>query len=215
MYRPIALKNMKRVVFKTSDAAAIQSGAMEADTISKHGADLKSLMSRGNFLGFKMKRVFVILCLYTISVIVSLAETANDTKTTNDNYGYLDITSDYICMNWGKTHIFAVYIKRSNESKWDGKNYVSKIMHGNNTIIAFATGLYDVKIVSMGDIYNYVWSETHSGKKVDRVDLVRYETETREITNVLIKTDCTTKIYSSGKSTLPQCSGSGRRDRRD
>jgi len=41
---------MKRVVFKTSEAAAHQSGAMEADTISKNGRSLKSRMSRRDFL---------------------------------------------------------------------------------------------------------------------------------------------------------------------
>ena len=40
---------MKNVLFKTGDAAANRSGAMEADTISKNGASPKSLMSREDF----------------------------------------------------------------------------------------------------------------------------------------------------------------------
>jgi len=38
---------MKTVDFKTNEAAAIDSGAMEVDTISKNGASSKSLTSRG------------------------------------------------------------------------------------------------------------------------------------------------------------------------
>jgi len=58
---------MKTVDFKTSEAAAIDSGAMEADTISKHGRSSKSQMSRGNFL-----RHFVIVALYC-GIILSIA----------------------------------------------------------------------------------------------------------------------------------------------
>ena len=57
---------MKKVVFKTNEAAANQSGAMEADTISKNGAISKSLMSRGNFL---IRNLSVALC--TLGVIFS------------------------------------------------------------------------------------------------------------------------------------------------
>ena len=39
---------MKNVLFKTDDAAANQSGAMETETISKNEASPKNLMSRGN-----------------------------------------------------------------------------------------------------------------------------------------------------------------------
>ena len=41
---------MKRVVFKTGAAVANFSGAMEADTIQKHGRSSKSQKSRGNIL---------------------------------------------------------------------------------------------------------------------------------------------------------------------
>jgi len=41
---------MKHEVFKTSEATAIQRGAMETETIQKNGASSKSLMSRRNFL---------------------------------------------------------------------------------------------------------------------------------------------------------------------
>jgi len=41
---------MKREVFKTNEAVAIQRGAMETETIQKNGASSKSLMSRRNFL---------------------------------------------------------------------------------------------------------------------------------------------------------------------
>ena len=50
MYRLIAFKNMEGVIFKTSEAIVNHGGAMEADTISKHGASPKSQMSRGNIL---------------------------------------------------------------------------------------------------------------------------------------------------------------------
>jgi hypothetical protein len=39
---------MKRTVMTTRTAAANTSGTMEADTISKHGQNSKSQMSRGN-----------------------------------------------------------------------------------------------------------------------------------------------------------------------
>jgi hypothetical protein len=43
---------MRHVALKTSEAAAMQRGAMETETIQKNGASPKSLMSRGNFLKF-------------------------------------------------------------------------------------------------------------------------------------------------------------------
>ena len=49
MYRAIVVKAMKNAVL-TSEAAAIQRGAMETETIQKNGASPKSLMSRRNFL---------------------------------------------------------------------------------------------------------------------------------------------------------------------
>jgi hypothetical protein len=49
---------MKRVVFKTSEAAANQSWAMEADTISKNGSNPKSHTSRRNIL---MQRIPLLL----------------------------------------------------------------------------------------------------------------------------------------------------------
>ena len=65
---------MKTVDFKTSEAAAIDSGAtfssakpMEVDTISKHGRSSKSQMSRGNF---KMKRVFFVMFAIVASVFM-------------------------------------------------------------------------------------------------------------------------------------------------
>ena len=46
--------NMNGMIYKvnckTNEAVANKSGAMEAETISKHGASSKSHMSRGNFL---------------------------------------------------------------------------------------------------------------------------------------------------------------------
>jgi len=39
---------MKTEIFKTNEAVASYCGAMEADTISKNGRNLKSQMSRGN-----------------------------------------------------------------------------------------------------------------------------------------------------------------------
>jgi len=39
---------MKREVLKTRGAGAKRGGAMGAETISKHGRNLKSQMSRGN-----------------------------------------------------------------------------------------------------------------------------------------------------------------------
>jgi len=53
MYRLIAFKKMKGVIFKTSEAVANHGGAMETDTISKHGASPKSQMSRGNNINCK------------------------------------------------------------------------------------------------------------------------------------------------------------------
>ena len=50
MYRSIVFKAMKHVVFKTSEAAAIERRAMETETIQKNGASPKSQMSRRNFL---------------------------------------------------------------------------------------------------------------------------------------------------------------------
>ena len=44
---------MNKQVFKTIGAVANQSGAMEADTISKNGRSSKSQMSRGNFFNNK------------------------------------------------------------------------------------------------------------------------------------------------------------------
>ena len=48
MYRSIAFKTMKRVIFKTNEAAAIQSGAMERRDHSKNAESPKSQTSRGN-----------------------------------------------------------------------------------------------------------------------------------------------------------------------
>jgi hypothetical protein len=39
---------MRNVIFKTGEADAIKSGAMEADTISKTGQDMQSRKSRKN-----------------------------------------------------------------------------------------------------------------------------------------------------------------------
>jgi hypothetical protein len=50
MYRLIAFKSMKSVIFKTGVAVANGSETMEADTISNHGRSSKSQMSSGNFI---------------------------------------------------------------------------------------------------------------------------------------------------------------------
>jgi len=50
MYWSIALKNMKRVIFKMSGAVANQGESMEVDTISKNGRSSKSQMSRRKYL---------------------------------------------------------------------------------------------------------------------------------------------------------------------
>jgi len=41
---------MKRIVFRTSEAVANKSGAMEAENHEKHGASSKSQMSRENYI---------------------------------------------------------------------------------------------------------------------------------------------------------------------
>jgi len=46
MYRLIALKTMKSEIFKTGVALANSSGAMETDTISKHGIYISYLITR-------------------------------------------------------------------------------------------------------------------------------------------------------------------------
>jgi len=56
---------MERIVFKISEAAANQSGAMEPETISKNGARLKNHTSRGNFLRnvyFALLAASIIFC---------------------------------------------------------------------------------------------------------------------------------------------------------
>ena len=45
-------KTFNKMLYKSEIAVANQSGAMEADTISKIGASSKSLMNRGNFFSF-------------------------------------------------------------------------------------------------------------------------------------------------------------------
>ena len=64
MYRLIAIKKMKRVIFKTNEAVANHGGAMEADTISKHGRSSKSQMSRGisKFIAFLAFVVMLSAC---------------------------------------------------------------------------------------------------------------------------------------------------------
>ena len=54
---------MKRVIIKTSEAVANYGGAMEADTISKHGASPKSQMSRNFF-----RKVAIVVIASTMSV---------------------------------------------------------------------------------------------------------------------------------------------------
>ena len=54
---------MENTVFKISEAVSTQGGAMEADTISKHGRSSKSQMSRGYFL---RKTCFVLLIVFSV-----------------------------------------------------------------------------------------------------------------------------------------------------
>ena len=64
---------MKTVDFKTSEAAAIDSGAMEAETISKNGRSLKSHMSKRNILKF----VFALFVVATLGMGLSACGNAN------------------------------------------------------------------------------------------------------------------------------------------
>ena len=57
---------MKNEIFKTIEAAASQSGAMEPETISKNAASLKSHTSRGNFLrkaGLSLRAVMILFII--------------------------------------------------------------------------------------------------------------------------------------------------------
>ena len=65
MYRLIVLKNMKKTYLKTNSASTNQSGAMEADTISKNGRISKSQMSRGNCLIINLNKKFLFLLIMT------------------------------------------------------------------------------------------------------------------------------------------------------
>jgi len=56
---------MKTLNFKTSEAAAIDSGAMEVDTISKNGRSSKSLMSRKHFLSYFVIAALVVSAAFT------------------------------------------------------------------------------------------------------------------------------------------------------
>ena len=56
---------MKRLIFKSSKAGANQSGAMEAETISKHGRNPKSQMSRGNIKIFALA-VLIVAGLFAV-----------------------------------------------------------------------------------------------------------------------------------------------------
>ena len=80
MYRLIAFKKMKRVIFKTSEAVANHGGAMETDTISKHGASPKSQMSGENLL-FKPVLIIVIVIVLLSSCNTPKIFTSPDAKT--------------------------------------------------------------------------------------------------------------------------------------
>jgi len=61
---------MKTIFFKTDEAVASNCGAMEADTISKHGGSSKSQMSRGNI----MQRTFLFFAVFCFSVESTFAQ---------------------------------------------------------------------------------------------------------------------------------------------
>ena len=65
---------MEKVFFKTNGAVAIQSGAMEADTISKNGRNSKSQMSRGNL----RKVCFALLAAGILSTANASAQQKGD-----------------------------------------------------------------------------------------------------------------------------------------
>ena len=71
---------MERIVFKTSEAAANHGGAMEAETISKNAASLKSHTSKRNL----MKKIFalaiVMLVIFPITACSSNSSNSSQTQ---------------------------------------------------------------------------------------------------------------------------------------
>ena len=136
-----------------------------------------------------MKKTIVFLGLSMLLVTTSLfSQSANNQKNTSESYGFL------IAYSWNEYHVInGVYIKKSSASEWDQKNYTSQIGSGKKASIALPPGLYDVKLV------------LRSNSAVPPVV---------EMSNVLIKADCSTQIDSRGGVEKPNC-GAPKKDRRD
>ena len=176
MYRLIAFRAMKSVIFKTGVAVANCSGAVEADTTSKHGRSSTSLKSGVNYSmlikGSVIKKLFLVFLLVGISFIENSKGNNDDM---NQSYGYLDVWNDYQTIT-----ITGVFLKNSDEEKWNNKNYATQIKKYSSASIALKPGLYDVKIMSGA----YEKSVT---------------------SNVLVKANCRTRVNATGGAGTPYC----------
>ena len=90
MYRSIACRNMKQLMFKTNEAAAIQRGAMETETISKNGARPKSLMSRGNIF-----KIVAALLVASLSFSAYAGPKVLDKSVAKEESAFLCFSKDY------------------------------------------------------------------------------------------------------------------------
>jgi len=96
-------------------------------------------------------------------------------------------------------NITGIYIKKNNAKNYDlTKNYCSGgLKTDESQSIALESGLYDAKI-TIRRIY-YVGGNS--------------EDQEKEVLNVLIKADCTTKVFTEGSVEPPKCQP--QKDRRD
>ena len=127
---------MKRLVFKTREAVANQSGAMGAETISKNGRSSKSLMSRGNFF----KYFGIISFVAVITVVACSFGASNQSVRWEYTILYLDVKNNEY-KTFGDNGLSDSWLKGGNaimrQFGEEGWELVSASNNGNYNIVYF------------------------------------------------------------------------------